>query len=568
MVVALGGLFGAPLPVVGQVPATGQVPGVGPAPAAAAQVAPVRPENPFGLEPFHADFPVPLTYPPSTGREYQRTRRQALERVVANLQGARRDAWLMAMEFFWHAPEDAVEPLVEAMDAAFGNQSLGPDVVRNIVEAMGKMANPQFDAPLQRALEHTNPGVRQAALCALATSCQPATLRQMQAWFRQMDGRARTAWLRALRQRLPEEAGERFAALLGEELPFAVHEQIMQEALALPVGPAVRALRERWSSASAEWRPVLAGLLHQGGDATGTAWLREALQGPDIARLGPAIRAAARGPLGTLRDDLLRLSSHPRAEIRYELAKVLLYCDEADATAAYELLAGPEEPVETRAIALRELTRRGRPETVAGLLAEVPTATGLRLQILLHLLAQSGDPRAVPLFVERFNAAPEGEGRSFLQSLAALRCEAATTALWQLFLGPERLIERTGSGERLTTITYLPTLLLNIRGAETTVLARYRELPRQDHRRRATVLPIVVGLANDREAPELQAQCLQVVREVLFDPTDLPQLRVLALNLLVPRAVTLDDARRLDRLRAEEGRALRAVFTEWLNDYF
>lgn len=528
----------------------------------------VATDNPYGLQPFHADFPVQLTYPPSTGREYQRTRRQALARVVANLQGARREAWLMAMEFFWHAPEDAVEPLVEAMDAAIGNQSLGPDVVRNVVEAMGKMANPEFDAPLQRALEHPNAQVRQAALCALATSSRPATVRQMYAWFKQMDGRARTAWLRAVRLRLPDAAVELFAALLREQLPEAVQEQIMQEALGLPVPLAAAVLRERWTGANGEWRPVLAGLLHAAGDSIGTAWLHEALSGTDMSLLGPAIRASARGPVGDLRDDLLRLSSHPRAEVRFELAKVLAASPDADATAVFEFLAGPEEPVETRALALRELTRRGRPETVAAMLTEVPAATGVRLQILLHLLAQSGDPRAVPLFTARFAAAPEGEGRGFLQALAVMRCEEATAALWQVFTGPERLVERTATGERMTTITYLPTLMLNIRGAEQTLVTRYRALPRADYRRRAVLLPILSGLANDRNVPELSSVCLGALREVLFDREELPQLRVLALNLLVPRSVTLDDARRLDQARQREERPLRTLFTEWLNEYF
>ena len=43
--------------------------------------------NSYKLEPFHADFPIGLEYPPMLGREYDRTRRQILERLAANLQG-------------------------------------------------------------------------------------------------------------------------------------------------------------------------------------------------------------------------------------------------------------------------------------------------------------------------------------------------------------------------------------------------------------------------------------------------------------------------------------------------
>ena len=60
--------------------------------------------NPYRLQPFHTDFPVPLEYPPQNGREYDRTRRQMLERLVANLGMARREAWQLATEFFWRGP--------------------------------------------------------------------------------------------------------------------------------------------------------------------------------------------------------------------------------------------------------------------------------------------------------------------------------------------------------------------------------------------------------------------------------------------------------------------------------
>src|SRR5687768_6496688 len=56
-----------------------------PAPGAPG-VAP-RAANPYRLQPFHADFPVELEYPPQVGLEYARTRRQILERLASNLQG-------------------------------------------------------------------------------------------------------------------------------------------------------------------------------------------------------------------------------------------------------------------------------------------------------------------------------------------------------------------------------------------------------------------------------------------------------------------------------------------------
>ncbi|MEO6597607.1 MAG: HEAT repeat domain-containing protein, partial [Planctomycetota bacterium] len=241
-------------PAGAQGPGGGGVPGGGgataPAQTAPAQTAPAQAApaqgNPYNLKPFHADFPVVLDYPARLGLEYDRTRRQVLERLAANLQGnVRREAWHLATEFFWRAPEDAVEPLVAAMDRVFGNPALD-DVVKNCVEAMGKMANEELDVPLQRALEHSNPNVRQAAFAALATSGKASTLPNMAAWFERMDGRARAAWLRSLRVRLGAEATPIFKQLMMADYQSAVRDQVLRETLQLPAANAAEILRGRW----------------------------------------------------------------------------------------------------------------------------------------------------------------------------------------------------------------------------------------------------------------------------------------------------------------------------------
>jgi HEAT repeat protein len=525
-------------------------------------------DNPYNLQPFHADFPVALEYPNHSGLEYDRSRRQALERIVANLSGnSRREAWQFAMEFFWRAPSDARQPLIDAMDRAFGNPSLD-DVVKNTVEAMGKMADEGFDAALQRALEHKAPKVRQAALTALATSGKLSTLRNLFVLFPQMDGRARTAWLRAARQRLGNDAVPLLRELMMAKYHSSVRDQVLAETLLLPPAQAAEVLRGRWGEAIGEFKPIIAGVLHAAGDVSGTVWLRDALQGEDLGMLALAIRHSGGGELGPLRDSLLRLSSHPRADVRLELAKALTRIDGDDIAAVYELLASPDEVLETRGIALRELTRRGRPATVTAMLEELPTATGTRSQLLLNLLAQSGDPRAVAIFVERFEKAPPGEGRPFVQALAVSHCNEAADALVGLLVGPERLIDRAGpKGSAYTTITYLPTMLLNVRGSEQRIVDAYRQLPKESWRHRAALLTSVAGIAGDREDAELRARCLPFVREVLFDRSELPQLRVLALNLLTLRFLTIEDALQLKNTRHEETPQLRALFADFLNDY-
>lgn len=539
---------------------------------AAAQTAPPPASpNPYRLEPFHADFPVPLEYPPSHNREYEGTRRQMLQRLAANLQGnVSRGAWELATEFFWRAPKDAIEPLIDAMDRSMGNPALG-DVVKNCAEAMGKMGDSAFEPVLRRALQHKNEAVRQAAYAALAACGSAATLLELRRDFVLMDGRARAAWLRAVRMRLPEQRIEILQDLMMAQLPSAVRDQVLKETLQLPLAGAATVLRGRWPDAVEEFKALIAGVLHAAEDATGTVWLHEALRGEDLPRMLLAIQHCTIGGaehLGPLREDLLRTTTHQRPEVRLTAAKTLVGVDGDDVADVYEVLSASGEVWEVRAIALRELTRRGRDRAVTLLLEELPSSAGTRLQQVLNELSVSGDPRAVPVLVERFAKAPAGEGRPFLQALSQNGSAVAAEALCDLFVGPERLVSRSAASGELTTRSYLPTLLLNLRGHERLVLARFCALPPADWSLRARLMPTLAGIAADRRDPELAAALIAPLRELLFARDELPQLRVLALNQLARNWLTIEDALRLKNQRHDEQPGLRALFGEFLVEYF
>lgn len=525
------------------------------------------PANPYNLTPFHAAFPVELTYPNPRGLDYDRTRRQMLEQVAANLQGnCRREAWQMAMEFFWRAPEDAIEPLIAAMDSAFGNAALA-DTVKNVVEAMAKMGNERFEGALLRAVEHKNPVVRQAAFSALVTSGKPATLRLMYGWFTQMDARSRGAWLAAVRERLGADGVTILRELMMADHPVAVRDEVLKQALLLPAPQAAEVLRGRWTEALGEFKAIIAGVLHATGDTAATTWLQEAIQGEDLGRMGLAIRHSVFGELGDLRSVVLRASTHLRAEVRLEVAQALRRVEGDDVADVYEVLSRPDEVWEVKAIALRELTRRGRSGVVTALLEELQTATGTRLQLLLRQLAESGDPRAIPDLMARFERAAAEDRRPFLQAMAHNRSDAAAVALIGLFDGPEQVVSR-GSSANHTTISYIPTLLLNTRGAESRILDHLARIAPDDWRRRAALLPTLTGIAADSRDPALQQRCLQPLRAILFDSKQIPQLRVLCLNLLTSRWITIDDALRLKNIREREQPTMRALFTDFLHDYF
>jgi len=173
----------------------------------------------------------------------------------------------------------------------------------------------------------------------------------------------------------------------------------------------------------------------------------------------------------------------------------------------------------------------------------------------------------VPVLRERFDKAPVGEGRPFLQSLGQNASDAAARCLLELYRGPEIVVGRAAVGE-LTTRNYIPTLLLNLRGSERVVLEEYLALPKEAAAMRARLLPVLGGIAADREDAALSESLIAPLRTLVFDTTELPQLRLLALNQLTMRWFTLEDALRLKNQRSKETPPVRALWNDFLQDMF
>jgi len=540
------------------------------------QAAPSAPKpQRYAFETWREDYPVALELPtPNPAPVYQRSRRQALERVAANLQGnTRREVWLMATEFFGRAPDDAVEVLVAVMDRAF-SQPMLIDVVRNALDAMGRMGRPEFDDALRRALEHPDSGVRQAAFAALSGAGSAETVRSAFPLFLTgMDGRARTAWLRAARLRLPEECPAMFRQLMRAETPLAIRDLVLQEILLLPADQAATALEAIWEHAIGEFRIICASVLHSAGKVSGTLFLSETLRGEDAQALAEALKHLRGRDLGQLRELVLRLSTHPRPEVRLAVAEALQGVLGDDIAGTYEVLAGTEELVETKSIALRELTKRGRPDAVTSVIEQTGTATGSRLQLLLRMLGASGDPRVVTLLRERFEKSPPEEGRQFLIALALCRAPGAAEALFAIWTAEPRTISAKDSlGNQLDTLSYIPVVAPNLRGQEEQMLSFWPKLEKSDYKRRALWMQTLVGIAVERSSKDLAKRVADMLRDVLFDASEMPQLRIQALNSLTRPWLDLDDVRRLTRVQDAGPRAqadsMRALMKDFLFEYF
>lgn len=519
---------------------------------------------------WRTDFPVALEFPTPRGNPtYDRSRRRALEQVVENLKGSnRREVWLMATEFFHRAPAEAVEPLIAAMDRSAQVPALS-DVVQNIVEAMGRMGDERCDEALRRALEHPNAAVKQAAYAALGTAGKPDTVRATFPFFLQMDGRARASWLRAARLKLGEGAVPLFRQLMEADLPVQVRDPVLKETLELPPAQAAHVLDPVWEIAQADFRMVIAGVFHAAGDLRGTAYLRDAMRSENPVVVAAAVNQAGKGDPGVLREEVLMLSTHLRPEVRNAVAGVAARMQGEDATGVLETLAAPDEAWEIRSVAIRALTARGSTRVTDVLLEEVGTATGTRLQRILDLLSASGDDRAPAIFAARFRAAPAGEGRPFLQALAFSRARTAFDALAELFLEEVRPVtdpERVGG--QLNTVNYVPTLMLNLRDSAGQLAGFWRTIPREDLVRRAVLVPTIAGLAAEQQDRASRRELEDLLREIVLDRAEHPQLRILALNVMQQKVVTLDDAFRIKQSIPDETPEMQRFFGDWLNEFF
>lgn len=527
-------------------------------------------QNPYGFQDWHADFPGEIDQPTrNPGRYYDRNRTQAIEKVVANLQGnTRREVWQMATEFFYRAPESAVEPLIEAMDRAALDPSMG-DLMVNCIEAMGKMGDERFDDALQRALENDKLAVRQAAYAALATSGKLETIEKSFRFFAQMDGRARKSWLHAARLRLGARAVPMFKQLMTPQWPGPIRDLVLTETLLMPPAQAAEVLQDIWPHAVGDFKTIIAGVLHASGDPAGTAFLHAVLRGEDPGPIPQAVRSAARGELGELKEDVLLLSMHPRPEVRLAVTQVLAPLPGDDIDKALETLADPNELWDIKTVALRALTQRGKGEVVASLLDDLKAATGTRLDLVMNLLAASGDARALPLMRQRFEQAAPGQGRPFLQAMAHSRSPAAFAPLAQIFLGPEIPVSDSNrNGGVLTTKNYVPTLLLNLPDIDAPLLQLWQQVPREDYVRRALLLNVLNGVAAETQDAARKRQLLQPLRTVLFDRGENSQLRLWALTLQLRKSLTFDEAMQLARGREDETAPMRAYLNDFLLDYF
>ena len=114
---------------------------------------------------------------------------------------------------------------------------------------------------------------------------------------------------------------------------------------------------------------------------------------------------------------------------------------------------------------------------------------------------------------------------------------------------------------------YAAVLMMNARGAESETVQLYDELPKSDYRRRAQMIKIMASIAADREDPRLHGEVYARLRAALADVEEIPQIRLLALELL-RRDLATDDAMRIKRMLPKEKTPMRRALNNFLHEFF
>ncbi len=516
-----------------------------------------------GFKVWHADFPgapeSPSLSPTAPNPWYDKSRRQALGKVIDNLTGTcTRDAWRLSREFFDRVEAEDLPLLIEHMDRAYQNPN-DATVVANAVEAMGRAKNPIFADALLRALDHENEGVRGKAMESLVYSGTKDAVLRASNLFNQMTQRSQIFWLKAARLYLGEEAIEWYSALLQQPNYTPLHPTIINEVEAMPPAWAVRVFEPLWENPPPNMRPHIAGLRYANGDGVGEQILREYLVDGTVDEKLVSLNALAGHDISPFMDQLLALSNNENTELRSMLVQIFSEHpgDRIDAT--LETMLVLESVPAVRHMILGVLVEHGRRGHLEELIRTVESESGSKLSMAMNDLVAARDGAAVPSIDLRMQKVPVAERRKYLQAIGHIGRPESLVPLSRIFLAEEEFFP---DSQR-----YAGLLIMNVRGAEGEVAAIWEALPEADYRRRGQLLGVLSSIAADREDPDFRASTFGRLRRILSDRDEIPQMRLLALNLL-QRDIRIDDAMTIKRLLPDEEPAMRRALNNYLYEFF
>jgi hypothetical protein len=258
-------------------------------------------------------------------------------------------------------------------------------------------------------------------------------------------------------------------------------------------------------------------------------------------------------------DELLVLSSDENAQLRSMLIQVFSEHPGERVDASLETMLVLETLPAVRHLILAVLVEHGRRGHLEELIKTVESGTGSKLSMAMNDLVAARDGAAVPSIDERMQKVPVDERRKYLQAIGHIGRPESLVPLRRIFLADEEFFP---DSQR-----YAGLLIMNVRGAEDEVSELWESLPRDDYRRRAQLLGVLSSIAADREDPKFNATTFTRLRRILSDREEIPQMRLLALNLL-QRDIRIDDAMTIKRLLEDEEPPMRRALNNYLFEFF
>lgn len=518
---------------------------------------------------WHQDFPVEIRFSPRhPGRWYDRSRRRALERVADNLAGTcTRDAWLLAKEFFTRVPVEDADVLIDCADRAMAAKQ--NDVLETTLGAMNAVGSQSFSPVIIRALDRATSGVQLAACRALVTCGTREAIEYARERLLRLSGAAQAYYFEALAEVLGDDVAAREIDRALRDVRFAgIQAQLLEDAFAMSAGDAFVAIKAMNDAPPPGREGHVFGVRHAAGDEGGTLAIRQMLESESPKSRMSGLQGLAFGGHEFFKDKILELTMDPSPEVRLQTTMLLEKLEGDNVIGALENLA-LDDAVIVRQEALRILNARGETGMLDDVLEEFKTATGSAMASLLSDLVHAKEARAIPLLAERIERAPRHEKRFYIQAIAEMSIPEIVPVLAKYFLGePINFSDHeTKLNPALDSRAYLPLLMINARGGEQAVVDLYRSIDRADYVRRALLLGAIQGIGVDRRDEATHELCFGLVREVLFDTEEIPQMRLRALDLL-RRGLTIDDVMNIKRLIPKEEPAMQRALNDFLLEFF
>jgi HEAT repeat protein len=519
---------------------------------------------------WHDDFPYALHVPPKKlGLWYDRNAQQALEKIVANVSGlCTKPAWMMSKEFFDRHLERSTDLLIETLDETQRRRH-AYDHAENLLAVIARQKSPAFAKAIVRTASHSHPGIRRAAYQALINAGDEDAVMEIVKQFRQMNRIEQADWIKAAARHLSDKnLFPLFREMLTKQAFAGVQAGVFDAVMKLPPKRAAKLFDPIWLTMPNDLQLHIAGIMHAAGDERGTVRLRHALRLPVeiVKRKIVAVQGASRGDPTPMTDELLALTNEDYEGLTELIVTTLRKIPGQRVTDTLLTLTDSSRSYQVRQLALRFLLERGETSELDLLVETVrkePEGAKFRNAVADLVGAQYG--KGATALLERLKKGSKKTEIYYIRMIARINAKESFEALREVFMRPEYVFPWR---ERHSNVTFLGVQLANLNRCVDEMVECLAALPRADYRRRSALIHVLANLAGAKEEDkETGAKVYSTLRKLVFDPSEIPQVRMLALDYM-RKDVRLADAMRLKAALPKEKKGIRQYFSDYLFEFF